>query len=77
MLKKQLGTLFLVTCLILTTVPAVLGNPSTKVITVAGDGSGDFNCDGKEITSKLTRLLNLQQRIQAQLSTLKDLSHTS
>ena len=48
MLKRQLGTLFLVTCLILTTVPAVLGGPSTKVINVAGDGSGDFNCDGKD-----------------------------
>jgi len=48
MLKRQLGTLFLVTCLILTTVPAVLGAQSTKVVTVAGDGSGDFNCDGKD-----------------------------
>ena len=48
MLKRQLGTLFLVTCLILTTLPAVLGGPSTKVINVAGDGSGDFNCDGKD-----------------------------
>jgi Glycosyl hydrolases family 28. len=47
MLKRQLGTLFLVTCLILTTVPAVLGGENSKVITVAGDGSGDFNCDGK------------------------------
>ena len=48
MLKRQLGTLFLVTCLILTTLPAVLGGPSTKVINVAGDGSGDLNCDGKD-----------------------------
>ncbi|MGB9939690.1 right-handed parallel beta-helix repeat-containing protein [Methanosarcina sp.] len=50
MLKRQLGTLFLVTCLILTTVPAALGAPSTqssKVVTVAGDGSGDYNADGK------------------------------
>jgi hypothetical protein len=50
MLKRQLGTLFLVTCLILTTVPATLGAASTqssKVVTVAGDGSGDYNCDGK------------------------------
>jgi hypothetical protein len=46
MLKKQLGTLFLVTCLILTTVPTVLGGENTQVITVAGDGSGDYNCDG-------------------------------
>ena len=49
MLKRQLGTLFLVTCLILTTVPAVLGGQRhTKLVTVAGDGSGDFNCDGKD-----------------------------
>ncbi|HWQ73655.1 MAG TPA: right-handed parallel beta-helix repeat-containing protein [Desulfitobacteriaceae bacterium] len=47
MQKRQLGTLFLVTCLILTTVPAALGAQSTKVVTVAGDGSGDYNCDGK------------------------------
>jgi polygalacturonase len=46
MLKRQLGTLFLVTCLILTTVPSVLGGKNTQVITVAGDGSGDYNCDG-------------------------------
>jgi polygalacturonase len=46
MLKRQLGTLFLVTCLILTTVPTVLGGENTQVITVAGDGSGDYNCDG-------------------------------
>jgi hypothetical protein len=50
MQKRQLGTLFLVTCLILTTAQAALGAPSTqssKVVTVAGDGSGDYNCDGK------------------------------
>ncbi len=50
MLKRQLGTLFLVTCLILTTVPAALGAASTqssKVVTVTGDGSGDYNVDGK------------------------------
>ena len=50
MLKRQLGTLFLVTCFILITVPASLGAASTqssKVVTVAGDGSGDYNVDGK------------------------------
>jgi polygalacturonase len=46
MLKRQLGTLLLVTCLILTTVPAALGGKSTQVVNVAGDGSGKFNCDG-------------------------------
>ncbi|AKB26933.1 hypothetical protein MSSIT_0214 [Methanosarcina siciliae T4/M] len=48
MLKKQLGALFLATCLILTTLPTVLGGSSTQVITVAGDGSGNYNCDGKD-----------------------------
>ena len=48
MLNRQLGTLFLVTCLILTTVPAALGGQNTQTVTVAGDGSGDFNCDGKD-----------------------------
>ena len=47
MLKRQLGILFLVTCLNLTTVPPVLGGEYSKVVTVAGDGSGDYNCDGK------------------------------
>jgi hypothetical protein len=46
MLNRQLGTLFLAICLTLTTVPTVLGGESTQVITVAGDGSGDYNCDG-------------------------------
>ncbi|KKG08784.1 right-handed parallel beta-helix repeat-containing protein [Methanosarcina sp. 2.H.A.1B.4] len=46
MLNRQLGTLFLVTCLILTTVPAALGGQNTQTVTVAGDGSGDYNCDG-------------------------------
>jgi hypothetical protein len=32
----------------MTTVPAALGAQSTQTITVAGDGTGDFNCDGKD-----------------------------
>ncbi|MGB9929231.1 MAG: disaggregatase related repeat-containing protein [Methanosarcina sp.] len=48
MQKSELGALFLAICLILTTVPAVLGNPGSKVVYVAGDGSGDFNCDGSD-----------------------------
>jgi len=48
MLKRKLGALFLITCLTFTTVPAVLGGENNKVIIVAGDGSGDFNCDGKD-----------------------------
>jgi hypothetical protein len=57
MLKRQLGTLFLVTCLILTTVPAVLGSPSAPVVHVAGDGSGNFNCDGKEDNVQINQAL--------------------
>ena len=48
MFKRQLGALFLVTCLILTTVPAALGGHNTQTITVSGDGSGNFICDGKD-----------------------------
>ena len=48
MLTRKLGILFLVTCLILITVPDVLGDPSAPVVYVSGDRSGDFNCDGKD-----------------------------
>jgi hypothetical protein len=54
--KRQLGTLFLVTCLILTTVPAALGAKS-KVVTVAGDGSGDYNCDGRSDDVQINQAL--------------------
>jgi hypothetical protein len=57
MLKRQPGTLFLVTCLILTTVPAVLGSPSAPVVHVAGDGSGNFNCDGKDDNVQINQAL--------------------
>ena len=58
MLNRQLGTLFLVTCLILTTVPAVLGGQDTQTVTVAGDGSGDFNCDGKDDHVQINQALD-------------------
>jgi hypothetical protein len=58
MLKRQLGTLFLATCLILTTVPAVLGTQNSKVITVAGDGSGDFNVDGNDDHIQINQALD-------------------
>jgi polygalacturonase len=48
MLKRQLGTLFLAICLILIVVPNALCAPSAQKVTVARDGSGDFNCDGKD-----------------------------
>ena len=58
MIKRQLGTLILVTCLILTTVPAVLGGENKQVITVAGDGSGKYNCDGKDDQVQINQALD-------------------
>jgi polygalacturonase len=46
MLKRKPGILLMVICLILTTVPAILGEQDTQTIIIAGDGSGDYNCDG-------------------------------
>ena len=46
MTKRQLGALFLVICLSLPNVPIVLGKENKQVIYVAGDSSGDFNCNG-------------------------------
>ena len=40
--------LFLVSCLILASVPTALCRSPAPIIYVAGDGSGDFNCDGKD-----------------------------
>ena len=51
MLKRQLGTLFLVTCLILTTVPAVLGSTSIDKNNVTKNGLSEGvwdNCDFKK-----------------------------
>jgi len=48
MIKKELGILFLVVCLILASVPVASCRSPAPTIYVAGDGSGDFNCDGKD-----------------------------
>jgi hypothetical protein len=56
MFKRQLGALFLVTCLSLTAAPAVLGAGNT--ITVAGDGSGDYKCDGKDDQVQINQALD-------------------
>ena len=48
MLKRELGILFLVSCLILASVPTALCLSPAPTVYVAGDGSGDFNCDGKD-----------------------------
>ena len=49
MLKLKVVFLLLVSCLIIITIPAALaGTPTTPVVYVSGDGSGDYNCDGKD-----------------------------
>ncbi|MCQ1535233.1 DNRLRE domain-containing protein [Methanosarcina sp. KYL-1] len=48
MLKRKLGALFLLTSLLLTGIPTTLAAPAAPIVYVAGDGSGDFNCDGKD-----------------------------
>jgi hypothetical protein len=58
MLKRKLGTLFLITCLILTAVPAVLSAQNSKIITVSGDGSGDFKCDGNDDHVQINQALD-------------------
>ena len=47
-IKRKLGIFLLIGCLILASVPAALCRSPAPVIYVAGDGSGDFNCDGKD-----------------------------
>jgi hypothetical protein len=47
-LRKELTILFLVGCLILASVPTALCRSPAPIIYVAGDGSGDFRCDGKD-----------------------------
>ncbi|HII93402.1 MAG TPA: hypothetical protein HA262_14930, partial [Methanosarcina sp.] len=47
-LKQEVGILFLVICLILASVPTALCRSPAPTVYVAGDGSGDFNCDGKD-----------------------------
>ena len=48
MLKRELGVLFLIGCFILSSVPMASCRTSAPMIYVAGDGSGDYNCDGKD-----------------------------
>ena len=48
MLKRELGILLLVGCLVLASVPTALCRSPAPTVYVAGDGSGDFNCDGKD-----------------------------
>ena len=47
-LKRKLEILFLVGFLILANISTGLCKTSAPVVYVSGDGSGDFNCDGKD-----------------------------
>ena len=46
MLRREFVIIFLVSCLIFASVPTALCRSPVPVIYVAGDGSGDFSCDG-------------------------------
>ncbi|MDI9395016.1 MAG: disaggregatase related repeat-containing protein [Euryarchaeota archaeon] len=48
LLNQKLIIFFTVFCLALSGVPGALCAISAPVVYVAGDGSGDFNCDGKD-----------------------------
>ncbi|MDD4330721.1 MAG: disaggregatase related repeat-containing protein, partial [Methanosarcinaceae archaeon] len=48
MLKRKLRILPLIACLIFASVPAALAGSTSQIVYVAGDGSGDFNCDGQD-----------------------------
>jgi len=47
-LVRKLVIFLMVNCLVLSSIPAVLCMSSAPVVYVAGDGSGDFNCDGTD-----------------------------
>jgi PKD repeat protein len=57
MLKRELGILFLVGCLILTSVPTALCRSPAPTIYVSGSGSEDFNCDGKDDQVQINQAL--------------------
>ncbi|AKB18892.1 disaggregatase related repeat-containing protein [Methanosarcina sp. WWM596] len=48
MLKRELVVLFLVGCFIISSIPTASCRTPAPMIYVSGDGSGDFNCDGKD-----------------------------
>ncbi|HET8687999.1 MAG TPA: right-handed parallel beta-helix repeat-containing protein, partial [Methanosarcina sp.] len=48
MLKRELWIFLLVGCLIFASVPTASCRSAAPTVYVAGDGSGDFNCDGKD-----------------------------
>ncbi len=59
MLKRELGILLLVGCLILASVPTALCATGSSIVYVAGDGTGKFNCDGKDDHVQINQALKL------------------
>jgi len=57
MLSREIVILFLVGCFILACVPNALCRSSPPIIYVAGDGSGDFNCYGKNDQIQINQAL--------------------
>mgnify|MGYP000862251543 FL=1 len=57
MLKRELVILLLVSCLILVSVPVALCQSPAPTVYVSGDGSGDFNCDGKDDQVQINQAL--------------------
>ncbi len=48
LLNRKLVIFLMIICLVLSGTPAASGMSLAPVVYVAGDGSGDFNCDGKD-----------------------------
>jgi hypothetical protein len=57
MLRRQLRILFFIAFLILASVPTALCKSHPPVIYVAGDGSGNFRCDGKDDNVQINQAL--------------------
>jgi len=59
MLNKELKIFFLLGYFMLASTPIALCLPSVPIIYVAGDGSGDFNCDGNDDHVQINQALQL------------------
>jgi PKD repeat protein len=57
MLRREIAILFFVCCFFLACVPNALCKSSSPTINVAGDGSGDFNCHGKNDQIQINQAL--------------------
>jgi hypothetical protein len=59
MLRQQLWILFLVGLLVCASIPTALCKSHSPTIYVAGDGSGDYKCDGKDDHLQINKALKL------------------